>query len=906
MSLSSGARLGPYEILASIGAGGMGEVYTARDTRLERTVAIKVLPAHLSDSAEVRQRFEREAKTISQLSHPHICAIYDVGREGETEYLVMEYIEGQTLFDRLAKGPLPLDQTLRCGVEIADALDGAHRQGIVHRDLKPGNVMLTKSGVKLLDFGLAKVFERQGDAAGRGQTAADQDPMAKNDFTALPTEVGPITEKGTILGTFQYMAPEQLEGKDADARTDIFAFGAVLYEMATGKKAFSALSQASLISAIMTADPPPVSSIQPLSPPVLDRVIRKSLAKDPDERWQNAADLGSELEWISEERGLAASAAIPAATGWRRREGVLLGIAVLLAAGSLALLVLRRPAAQPPREVRFTIPVPEGTVFGTFTEAGAVAVSPDGRRLAFTAIPPGGRSALWVRDLDALAARALPGTEGAGLPFWSPDGRSLGFFAGGKLERIDVAGGPPQTLCDAPYGRGGAWSPGGTILFSAGEDAPLFRLRAAGGAPAPETTLGAGQLGHAWPSFLPDGRHYIFLVESAEGSMAEIHTAILGEKGSKRLAPVESRAIYASPGYLLFVREGTLVAQGFDAGGLELRGDPISIAERIGRTGGAAQSWYAPISASSNGVLAYGTVAAIRNQLLWLDRRGEAQSTVGPPGDYADPDLSPDGKRLAVCRDDPKTGTPDVWLIELARGTLSRFTFDPRHDIYPVWSPDGTRLAFASSREGKNSVYLKAAGSGAGELLLKMPNHANPLDWSADGRLLVIGVFDPKTNADLWMLPLEGPRTPKPLLQSPFNEWEARISPDGRFLAYTSDESGKPEVYVGPLPSMAEKWQVSTEGGTKPTWRRDGREMFYLAVDRKLMSVEVKAGAGFEISAPRALFQTRTPSAKFPSFRSLYAVAPDAQRFLAVSEPEAPSSPPITVVLDWTAGLKKP
>ncbi len=891
MSLLPGARLGPYEILEPIGAGGMGEVYRARDTRLERTVAVKVLPSHLSSSPDVRQRFEREAKTISQLSHPHICALYDVGNQDGVEYLVMEYLEGETLADRLAKGPIPLPQALKYGVEIADALDRAHRQGVVHRDLKPGNVMLTKSGTRLLDFGLAKMIAPSPGPSG---------------LTALPTVAGssPLTQEGTILGTFQYMAPEQLEGKEADARTDIFAFGCVLYEMASGRKAFAGASRASLISAIMSSDPAPISTLQPTSPPVLDRVIRKSLAKNPDDRWQNAADLGSELEWVSEERGLAATAATPT-TGWRRRERVLVSIVALLAATSLALLVLRRPATQPPREVRFTIPVPEGNVFGSFTNAGAVAVSPDGRRLAFTAIPSGGRSLLWVRDLDGLSARALPGTEGAAFPFSSPDSRSLGFFAGGKLERIDVAGGPAQTLCEAPYGRGGAWSPGGIIVFSPTENAPLFHVVAAGGAPAAETTLAAGQRGHTWPSFLPDGRHYLFFVETS-GSKAEIHTALLGGNESKRLAPAESRAIYAPPGYLLFVREGTLVAQGFDAGSLQLRGDPTAIAERIGRTGGAAQSGYAPFSASSNGVLAYGAVAAIRNQLRWFDRRGDAQAPLGPPGDYADPELSPDGKRLAVCRDDPKTGTPDVWLIELARGTMSRFTFDPRYDVYPVWSPDGTRLAFASDREGRQSVYLKAAASGTEELLLKMPDSVAPLDWSPDGRLLVLGVENPKTNGDLWTLALEGPRKPKPLLQSPFNEGEARISPDGRFLAYTSDESGKPEVYVGSFPSMAEKWQVSTAGGSKPAWRRDGRELFYLAEDRKLMSVDVQAGAGLEISSPKLLFQTRTPRVDFPGFHSLYAAASDGERFLIVYEPDAPSSPPITVVLNWTPDRKNP
>jgi eukaryotic-like serine/threonine-protein kinase len=888
MALVSGARLGPYEVVALLGAGGMGEVYKARDMRLERAVAIKVLPQRLSASPETRQRFEREARTISQLSHPHICALYDVGREGETEYLVMEYLEGETLAERLAKGQLPLEQTLRYGQEIADALDKAHRQGIVHRDLKPGNVMLTKSGVKLLDFGLAKAIAP---------------PPSQSSMTALPTQQG-LTQEGTILGTFQYMAPEQLEGKEADARTDIFALGATLYEMATGRKAFTGTSQASLISSIMTTDPPPISTIQPLAPQAFDRIVRKCLAKDPEDRWQSAADLGSELRWTSQTSQAAVLS--PSVSRAASRGRLLLWMALLAATAALAFTLLRRQPAAAHRKVRFTIPVPEGNAFGSFVEAGAVAVSPDGRRLAFTAVPPGGRSALWVRDLDALTPQVLPGTEGAALPFWSPDSRFLGYFAGGKLKRVDVTGGASQTLCEAPDNLfGGTWSDGGVILFGSDANGSLMRVAASGGIPIAETTLLAGETGHSWPSFLPDGRHYLLLVEREKAPSTEIYVGTLGDKNRKRLAASESGALYAPPTYLLFVREGALTAQAFNIRTLQLTGEPIPIAERVGRMGGAGTPRYGPFSASRNGVLAYGAIAVVSSQLVWFDRRGQVLEA-STPGDYADPELSPDGRRVAVCRDDPKTGTPDIWIMDISRGARSRLTFDPRFEIYPVWSPDGSRIAFASDNEGPTTaIYLKPAGGGTEELLLRERRPSWPLDWSRDGRLLLFSTSDSKTGHDVWLLPVDGSRTPKPLLQTPFEEAEARISPDGRFFAFASNESGRPEVYVRPLGSSGEQWQVSIQGGTKPEWRQDGKELFYLAEDRKLMSVELKDGAGFDKVAPRALFQTRTPRVDFPGFHSLYAVTPDGQRFLVVQEPERPSSAPITVVLDWAAGLER-
>jgi serine/threonine protein kinase len=517
MTLAAGSRLGPYEILSAIGAGGMGEVYKARDTRLERTVAVKVLPEHLTANEDLRQRFEREAKTISQISHPHICALYDVGREGDRDYLVMEYLEGETLAARLDKGALPAEQLLRYGIEIADALDKAHRLGIVHRDLKPGNVMLTKSGVKLLDFGLAK---------------AVQPAASVSALTSMPTETPALTAEGTILGTFQYMAPEQLEARDTDARTDIFAFGAVVYEMATGQKAFSGRSRASLIGAILKDEPPPISAVQPMTPPALDRVVKTCLAKDPEDRWQTARDVVLELGWIAE--GSQAGTTPPAVAARRSRERVAWILSALLAIALALTLVLpylgRARTSSEGRAVRLSVLPPEK---GRFMP-GTIALSPDGTRLAFVAADADGRSLLWIRSLDALEARALPGTERAYAPFWSPDGRFLAFFAEGKLKRVEASGGPPQilsnltgTLSAGTVGRGGTWNREGVILFAPNPGGPLVRIADTGGAPAPVTKLDVSRQenSHRWPVFLPDGRRFLYFARSR---LKENHAIFVG------------------------------------------------------------------------------------------------------------------------------------------------------------------------------------------------------------------------------------------------------------------------------------------------------------------------------------------------------------------------------------------
>jgi Tol biopolymer transport system component len=891
MALNAGTRLGPYEVQSPLGAGGMGEVYKAKDTRLERTVAVKVLPPHLSSSPEVRQRFEREAKTISQLSHPHICALHDVGREGDVEYLVMEYLEGETLSQRLARGPLPLEQTLRYGQEIADALDKAHRQGIVHRDLKPANVMLTKTGVKLLDFGLAKAMAPAGE---------------KGSLTSLPTQQG-LTQEGTILGTFQYMAPEQLEGREADARTDVFALGATLYEMATGRKAFSAASQASLITAIMSSDPPAISSVQPMSPPALDRVVRKCLAKDPEDRWQSAADLGSELRWIAE--GSSAGVASPVTASRRRRSlrlsWIIAGVFGATAA-VLGVLVARREAA-PLRIIRSSILPPEGTeLVSTHLNAGPVEVSPDGSRIVFTARKGEGANLLWVRDLAEPAARPLAGTEGAERPFWSPDSRFIGFFADRSLKKISAGGGPVFRLAEASESRGGTWNRNGVILYAPDARGPVYRVPAAGGTPVIATAYDEkNDATHRYPRFLPDGRHFFYLVRhggAGAGENPEIRVGSLDSKDSKVVVSgIASNAIYAS-GYLLYVREDALVAQRFDLGRLETEGEPgvlapdILMDERFSR---------GVFSASEGGILVYQTGKGSTTSVLrWIDREGRVLATVGEPAEYfsgGNPGISPDGTRAAVSIVDLRTGDADVWTIDLASGTPSRLTAGAGDKWWPVWSPDGRHIAYSMAQQQAGyGVMLRDLDHATERLLSKNSQWLEmATSFSPDGRFLLMEKRK-ELRDDVLALPLEGEPTPRPIAATPAFEALAQVSPNGRYVAYQSDESGRFDIFVTAFPEPGTRWQVSQAGGVEPRWSKNGRELFFFAPDNRLMAAEVKTEAGnFEAGAIHPLFQSRDMGM---SFR--YDVSKDGQRFLVVGGVPRPISP-ITLVTNWTAELEK-
>ena len=894
MNLSPGRRLGPYEIVAAIGAGGMGEVYKARDTRLERTVAVKVLPSHLSASAESRQRFEREAKTISSLSHPHICALFDVGNQDGIEFLVMEYLEGETLSDRLAKGPLALEHVLRFGLQIADALDKAHRQGIVHRDLKPGNVMLTKTGVKLLDFGLAKAVAPSAVRSGAS-------------LTALPTQDGrDLTAEGSILGTLQYMAPEQLEGRDADGRTDVFALGALLYEMATGQKAFSGRSQASLISSIMTTEPPQVSSVAPTSPPAFDRVIRTCLAKDPDDRWQTAHDIALQLKWIQE--GGSSAVAAPAVSPPRFRGMRVLPflLAALATAGFVALLVRdwRRPE-EAPRVLRLSVLPPPETIFtppGEFASS-QFALSPDGRSLAFVAAAPGSRSLLWVRPLDSLTPVALAGTEDAMHPFWSPDGRSLGFFTQTAMKRVEASGGAPQKICDTAGGRGGAWSAEGVIVFSDTAATPLLRVSDSGGEPEPATKLNVshGDNSHRYPFFLPDGRRFLFFARGSKLEHRGIYVGSLESLDSRLVLKSESLGIYSPPGYLLTVQQGMLVAYDFDQKDARAGDRPLRVAESVPS---GAPPGYAPIAASASGLLAFSSTHLHSRELVWFDRAGRRLGAVGAAGDYSTPDLSPDGKRVAVTMREGSKPDTDVWLFDFARAAWSRFTFDPTNDRAPLWSPDGTRVLYASASRGPLDLYEKpAGGAGDGRLALGTSSDKFPSDWSPDGRFFVYHTFGGTAAWDLWVAPAGGGK-PVAFLSSRFTEVQGVLSPDGRWMAYASDESGRFETYVTDFPQKRGRWQISTNGGMQPSWRADGKEIFYVAPDQTFLGVAVAGSEDFQAAPPVALFKANFPPS-VPAYWRYYVPSADGQRFLVAALLAEAGASPINVVVNWTAGLKK-
>jgi len=868
----------------------MGEVYRARDTRLERTVAIKVLPSQLSQNPEVRQRFEREAKAISALSHPNICPLYDVGQENGVDFLVMEFLEGETLEQRLQKGPLPTEQVLRYGIEIADALEKAHRLGIIHRDLKPGNVMLTKGGAKLMDFGLAKTTSMA--------------PVAQA-LTEMTAEAKKLTAEGTILGTFQYMAPEQLEGAETSAVTDIFALGEVLYEMATGKPAFAGRTKASLIAAILSSDPKPIGALAPLTPPALERVIRTCLAKEPEERWQTAHDLKLQLQWIAE-GGSQVGVPAPVAARRRTRERLAWGVAALLFAG-LALAttgyILRAP--MPHRLVRLSVLAPTETSFQPFD----FALSPDGSKIAFVAGGTGSKPQLWVRPLDSMSGQPLAGTEGAGFPFWSPDSRQLGFFSGGQMKRIDAAGGAVQVIADASAGRGGAWSPDGIILFAPTTNDPLYRVAASGGAPTPLTSLDAakGENSHRWPWFLPDGRHFIFLVRTGGGSITNkkadeggngIYVSSLDSPDRKQLlVRTDRRAMYAS-GHVLFVRGGNLMAQKLDVKKLAMVGDPVPVAEQVA----VDDRWTGAFSVSEDGKLAFQAGGATGYALTWYDREGKPGAVVATDP-FSVTRLSPDGRKVAASVTDQNVGTVDIWIYDLVRGVKTRFTFDPADDDDPVWSPDGNTLVFDSARKGAHDIYQKPSnGAHPEELVYEDKATKYPTSWSSDGKYLLFDRSDAqgKTKTDLWALPMFGDRKPFPFLQTEFNEQLGEFSPDGKWVAYVSNESGREEIYAVSFPTPGGRFQISAGGGNNPKWRADGKELFYLDASNKVVAVPIAArGDSLEIGAPQSLFQTRVWARGY-----FLSSAADGKRFLIVENPQLNASH-LTLVLNWDAALEK-
>ncbi len=868
MALTPNTRLGRYEIRAQIGAGGMGEVYRARDPKINRDVAIKVLPADFSADPERLRRFEQEAQAAGALNHPNILAIHDVDTHDGSPYVVSELLEGETLREGLNGTAFPPRKAIDYALQIAAGLAAAHGKGIVHRDLKPENLFITHDGrVKILDFGLAKLTEPISDS------------NAQSDVLTRRVK----TDSGMIMGTVGYMSPEQVRGKPADHRADIFSLGVILYEMLAGRRAFRRESAVETLNAILKEDPPELSESNSQINPALERVVLHCLEKSPEQRFQSARDVAFPLESLS---GLSSSRTMTAALPLQvarpknreRLAWIVAGVLLLglLAALPFAIAHLRR-APVDERVLRFSMLPPEkANLAGVVSGMG---LSPDGRRLAFVASIEG-QNLLWVRSLDSLSAQALPGTEGASgvsSPFWSPDSRFIGFFAGGNLKKIDASGGSPQTLCDAVMSRGGTWNRDGVILF-AKEFGSLYRIPAAGGEPTPVTTLDQShfETSPRWPYFLPDGRHFLYLVPGGQAESSGIYVGSLDAKVTKRLLPITMNAVYAPPGFLLFLRNETLMAQRFDADKLELTGEPLPVAEHVAFNIGLR---LAAFSVSENGVLAFRTGSWQVDQPLWFDRGGRQTGALGAAGLYFNLALSPDERRAAVDLTDTQTGTTDIWLFDLAHGIPSRFTTHPANDSTPLWSPDGSRIVFSSNREGVSNLYQKiASGVGPEEVLLKSSEPKRADDWSSDGQFIVYQTRNPQTKSDLWVLPTSGDRQPFPFLQTEFNELQAQFSPDRKWIAYISDESGAPEVYVQTFPASSGRWRVSTGGGTQPRWRRDGRELFYIAADRKLMAVDVKLGATFEAGVPRPLFGTR--AFNVANAGNSYAVSADGQRFL--------------------------
>lgn len=879
MAISSGTRFGPYEIISSAGAGGMGEVYRAKDTRLDRMVAVKVLPSEVAHDPEKRQRLEREARSISTLSHPHICTLHDIGHQDGVDYLVLEYLEGETLEKKLAKGSLPAPEVLQYAIELADALDKAHRHGIIHRDIKSSNIMLTKSGVKLMDFGLAKL-------------KSDSQPVADT-LTEMTTDKK-LTAEGTILGTFQYMAPEQLEGREADARTDIFAFGQVLYEMTTGRLAFSGKTRASLIAAILSVDPKPVTELAPATPPALDRIVKRCLAKDPDDRWQSARDLLLELEWVVESGGHL-GVTVPSAAQGKTRERLAWLIALAAGVALVVGMIWWRSSQPQEQSMQFYAPL-------SFP-ARDVAVAPNGHTIAVVAYLESARkNAIWIYEVGSSGARSLAGTDGATYPFWSADGQSLAFFADAKLKKLELSGGPVQTICDATSGRGGSWSKDGVILFSPDANVGLYRVLSSGGTPTPisKPDTSRGETSHRWPTFLPDGKHYLYLASNFSGlkGVNAIFVGSLDSSEKRFIVEANANAAYASPGYLLFYRDKTLLAQPFDLKRLALTGEATTILPEIQFL---PQVKKAVFAVSDHGVLVAQSGSAVAlSQPVWFDRKGNEVGVVGKPDVYGNVFIAPNGRSVAMDKTDMGSLNTDVWTYEFERDSAKRLTFDPAIDAVPVWSPDAARLVFTSNRQLSFDMYVKNSdGAQEEKSIVHDDIERFPNDWSRDGKYILCN-----RGPDLWFVTL--PELKSSLfLKAPSVLRNSQFSPDGKWVAYSSNESGKWEIYVTSFPDARGKWEISSGGGEQPRWRGDGKELFYLSSDGKMMAAPVTTGANFDAGTPVALFQAtpRQPILVYDLF--VYDVSRDGQRFLINTQVKQAETQLMSVVLDWPAKLNK-
>ncbi len=904
MALNPGFKLGPYEISRPLGTGGMGEVYRARDTKLSREVALKVLPQEFAADVERMGRFEREAKVLASLNHPNIASIYGFEESGGAGTpacapfpacaLVMELVEGATLADRIAKGPIPIDEALPIAKQICEGLEYAHERGIVHRDLKPANIKITPDGaVKILDFGLAKAMEGE---------AATSDPSTSPTLSHLATQAG------IILGTAAYMSPEQAKGKTVDRRADIWSFGCVLFEMLTGRQVFTGETITDVLAAVVRAEPE-WTQLPANTPPMIRHLLRRCLQKDAKQRLRDIGDARIVLEeavsglHLGDTGSLPQPAAAPqGAIRWLRASPwVGMSVFAIVAAFFAVAYLAHTPKAMP--AIVSQIGPPAGQTFALGgNEAGPPVFSPDGRKLAFAAVSPDGQQQLWVRSLDSPTAQPLAGSDGATYPFWSPDGRYLGFFAHGKLNRIDAAGGPPVALCDAPNGRGGAWGPSDTILFTPDLASTVYRVPASGGTPTEVVKPSLNTGSNRWPQFLPDGNHFLFYNHSDVPGESGAFVASLQGGQPKRLIRGASNAVFAPPGYLLFIRQGSLMVQPFDARTLRLSGDAVPVAENVVENFLIFRSMFA---VSENGMLAYEGGNSVRGnfELLWFDRSGKQMAQTGTAGAYYTPRISPDGSKLAVSIGG--TDGNNLWVFDLVRGIKSRLTFS-QNDISPAWSPDGKRVVFQSGRETFFHLYEKAA-DGSGKTTPVLVDDANEYDpvWSADGRYLV---FERKANAptsrmEIWAMPTFGNRKPFPVVQSQFQDFQPSLSPDGKWLAYLSTESGRPEVYVQPFPGGGERWQVSAAGGDWPEWRHDGKEIFYISAGDKVMAAKItEAGFQLIIGKETPLFQI---NAIFSPGWS-YDVSADGKQFVVANQRQAKEASPLTLVANWPALLKKP
>ena len=893
MALTSGTKLGPYEILSPLGAGGMGEVYRALDIRLERSVAIKVLPANLSSDPGLRQRLEREAKAVSALNHPHICTLHDIGSQDGVDFLVMELLEGETLADRLRRGPLPLEQIAKVGSEIADGLDAAHRAGIVHRDLKPSNIMLAKSGAKLMDFGLAK------PAATSAAAGVSSAPMlsAALTMTSPSPQGSPLTTAGSIVGTIQYMSPEQIEGRDADARSDIFAFGAILYEMATGKRAFEGKSQLSIASAILEKEPEPLSSAQPTAPPALDDLVKTCLAKDPEERYASAHDVKLQLRRAMRVAPAAAQERGQAKPKWLAWIAVGLGLALIAVMAGFVILSSHH---QEHTLLSAQILPPAGMAFSLTGNSGASsALSPDGR---FIVAGAGGH--LWLRQTATGAYTALPDTNDAAFPFWSPDSRSVGFFAQSKLKTIDINGGAPVTICEAQSARGGSWGSDNVIVFAPSIQTPISKVSASGGTPVPVTTLDTQQHStHRWPFFLPNGKHFIFLAANHKERGAASDGIYLGSvdgKENRRLMHATSSAIYGS-GYLLFTQNTDLLAQRFDTGELKLVGEPVRLPQKVFDDTGI---WRNLFSASETGLLLYAAASAdLAGKVRWVSETGQNLATLDDG--LGNPRLSPDGRKIALEKGDP---TSNLWIYDISGPVRTQLTATGR-EFSPVWSPDGREILFTSvggasaTNAITNLMVAPVDNSEGARTLSPSPIYQSPTDWSRDGKYILYERGAPGSS-EVWAIGTQPGSKEFPVIKSSTWARDGRFSPDGKWVAYASNESGQDEVYLAPFPGPGPKLQISATVGASPRWRGDGRELYFYSGNNEIDAVSIAIPGGeVRVGSPRKLFPVTLGSNSF--FSPAYDVTSDGKKFIVYSIGDANlGQMPLSLLVNWDVLLK--